>query len=343
MLSVKKTLGEDEYLYGMKTVFPATYSTLCPSALSAFLSEKYALEDVQCLLLVRGVGDTYLARTSADRFILRVYRSTHRSLPQIQEEVALLQALKAAEVSVSYPLQDIAGETIQQLNAVEGERCAVLFSYAPGHPVRLLNDQQLQLLGREMARFHQVSAAFSPVKARWEFNEESMFVRPLTLLQPFFANNAEDYTWLQQAAATAAARLSAMKELPMGYCHFDFLPKNMHFDANSITLFDFDFMGYGWLVNDIASFWQYLSLEVYTKRMTQDEADRQYQLLLDAYREHRPLDEAALEAIPFISLGWWLFYMGFHTTHDQFHAFVQPGHLKLFTGLLRHLANTYWK
>ncbi|WP_159456217.1 phosphotransferase enzyme family protein [Chitinophaga eiseniae] len=327
----------------MRTVFPATYSTLCPTALSAFLSEKYALKNVQCELLVRGVGDTYLVQSPGDRFILRVYRSSHRSLPQIQEEVALLQALKAAEVSVSHPLQDKAGETVQRLNAVEGERCAVLFSYAPGHPVRMLNDQQLYLLGREMARFHQVSAAFGAGKTRWTFNEDSMFVRPLAQLQPFFANNAADYTWLQQAAATAAAKLSATKGLSMGYCHFDFLPKNMHFDTNGITLFDFDFMGYGWLANDIASFWQYLALEVYTKRMTQEEADRQYHLLLDAYREHRPLNERELEAIPFISLGWWLFYMGFHTTHDQFHAFVQPGHLKLFTGLLRHLADTHWK
>lgn len=327
----------------MKTVFPATYSTLCPVALSAFLSEKYALENPQCKLLVRGVGDTYLAETSGSRYILRVYRSSHRSLPQIREEVNLLLALKAAAVSVSYPLPDIQGETVQLLDAVEGERCTVLFTYAPGHPVRLLDDHQLRLLGREMARFHQVSSAIVHGKARWEFTGEQLFVRPLTLLQPFFANNVEDYMWLQQAADRTAAKLSSLNGLSTGYCHFDFLPKNMHFDQNTVTLFDFDFMGFGWLANDIASFWQYLSLEVYTKRMTQTEADRQYQLLLDAYREHRALHAAELEAVPYIALGWWLFYMGFHTTHDQFHAFVQPGQLKLFTGLLKHMADTYWE
>ncbi|GAB3926082.1 hypothetical protein [Larkinella terrae] len=30
-----------------------------------------------------------------------------------------------------------------------------------------------------------------------------------------------------------------------GYCHFDLLPKNMHFEGDSVTYFDFDFMGYG--------------------------------------------------------------------------------------------------
>ncbi|NML39327.1 phosphotransferase [Chitinophaga sp. G-6-1-13] len=325
----------------MKTVFPATYSTLCPDALSSFLSEKYPLEKVQCKLLVRGVGDTYLVETADDRFILRVYRSSHRSLSQIKEEVALLLALKAAAVSVSWPIPDVSGEIIQLLDAVEGERCAVLFSYAPGHAVRLPNEDQLRLLGSEMARFHNISSTVNLGKARWAFNIDSMFVHPLQMLKTAFADNPEDYAWLQQAAKAAIQKLSLVNGLSMGYCHFDFLPKNMHFGENTITLFDFDFMGYGWLANDLASFWQYLMLEVYTKRMTQEAADKQYHVLLEAYREHRPLSKEELEVVPYLAVGWWLFYMGFHTTHDQFHAFTQPGQLKLFAGLLKHFA-TYW-
>ncbi len=332
---------KNKYLHQMKTVFPAIYSTLCPKALSSFLSEKYALENVQCKLLVRGVGDTYLAETPDNRFILRVYRSSHRNILQIKEEVALLQALKERAISVSYPLPDITGETVQLLEALEGERCAVLFSYAPGHAVRLLDNKQLQLLGTEMARFHQVSSSFAPETNRWEFNIETMFARPLEMLRAGFDSNPEDYAWLQEAAKEAIKKLPLAGALPAGYCHFDLIPKNMHFAGDTITLFDFDFMGYGWLVNDIAACWQYLALEVYTKRLAQEAADEQYKILLDAYRQHRALSKAELEAVPYLAVGWWLFYMGFHTTHDQFHAFTQPGQLKLFTGLLRHFA-TYW-
>ncbi|MDH7459837.1 phosphotransferase [Chitinophagaceae bacterium 26-R-25] len=89
---------------------------------------------------MRGVGDTYLVESSDGRFILRIYRSSHRSLPQIKEEVKLLHALQQAGVSVSYPVADILGDTIQTLVAIEGERHAVLFSYAPGHVVRSLDD-----------------------------------------------------------------------------------------------------------------------------------------------------------------------------------------------------------
>lgn len=325
----------------MKTVFPAIYSTLSPEALSFYISEKYALKNVWCKLLVRGVGDTYLAETPDNRFILRVYRSSHRNLQQIKEEVALLQLLKETAVSVSWPVPDVSGETIQVLEAVEGERCAVLFSYAPGHAVRLPDEIQLQLLGSEMARFHQVSSSMARETARWEFNTDTMFIRPLEMFRAGFASIPEDYAWLQQAAEAAVKKLSAAEGLSMGYCHFDLLPKNMHFENDTITLFDFDFMGYGWLVNDIACYWQHLALEVYTKRMTQQVADEQYNILLDAYRTHRALSQEELEVVPYLAVGWWFFYMGFHTSHDQFHAYTQPGQLKLFTGLLKHLA-TYW-
>lgn len=142
------------YLAVMKSIFSTTYSTLSPHALSDLLAERYFLKTIQCAFLVRGVGDTYLVNSLQGRFILRIYRSTHRSLSHVQADVALLMALKQAGVSVSYPITDRMQASIQQLNAVEGLRYAVLFSYAPGQPQRILNKSQLRTLGHEIARFH---------------------------------------------------------------------------------------------------------------------------------------------------------------------------------------------
>ncbi|SFD89165.1 Ser/Thr protein kinase RdoA involved in Cpx stress response, MazF antagonist [Chitinophaga sp. CF118] len=328
----------------MKPVFPAIYSTLCPIALSSLVSEKYEIRNVQCKFLVRGVGDTYLVESSEDRFILRVYRSSHRSLPHIKEEVELLLALKLVDVSVSYPIPDISGQVIQKLEAVEGERHAVLFSYAPGHTVRVLNENQLRVFGREMARFHNVSSAIKLGEERWNFDLETTLFSPLKMLKPAFAEDPEGYAWLQHTAKQVEEKLSVLNTsgFSKGYCHFDFLPKNFHFEGDSVTFFDFDFMGYGWLVNDIMSFWQHLTLDVYTGRMTQKAANDAYTIFLDGYRECRSVSEQELAVVPYLSLGFWLFYMGFHTTHDQFYAFIQPSHLKVITGLLRHMVETYW-
>ncbi|MBV8251161.1 MAG: phosphotransferase [Chitinophaga sp.] len=330
----------------MKTVFPATYSTLSPEALATLITEKYCLEDVRCKLLVRGVGDTYLINTSTNTFILRAYRSSHRSFPQIQEEIDLLLAAQKAGVNVSYPIIDRSGHIIQRLDAVEGERNVVLFSFAPGQVVKQMNTTQLRALGHEMARLHHVASQIPRGTSRWNFDLETTLFQPLEMLAPVLAADQESYNWLKEVAMKAAEKLSSehTSQFSSGYCHFDFLPKNFHFENDKVTLFDFDFVGYGWLVNDIMTFWQHLQLDVlFANRLTQEAADEAYNIFLDAYREYRPISEEELAAVPYLSLGFWLFYKGFHTTHDQFHIFNEPGHLKPIIGYLRKLVDTHWR
>ncbi|QMW05792.1 phosphotransferase enzyme family protein [Spirosoma foliorum] len=328
----------------MKSIFPATYSTLSPQALADLLAERYTLETIQCTFLVRGVGDTYLVDSAQGRFILRINRTTHRSLAHVQAEVALLIALKKAGVSVSYPIVDRTQESIQQLEAVEGSRYAVLFSYAPGQPAKLLSNNQLRTLGQEMAHFHQVSSTIALPGERWVFDLDTTLFRPLERLKANFVADQESYLWLQQAAKRVETRIAQVNTsgFHSGYCHFDLLPKNMHFDGDSVSLFDFDFMGYGWLVHDLVSFWQHLALEVYTGRMTQSAFEESYTIFLASYQTSHPISDQELALIPYLTLGFWLFYMGFHTTHDQFYSYLQPAQLKAYTGFLKHVAATYW-
>ncbi|SKA00856.1 phosphotransferase enzyme family protein [Sediminibacterium ginsengisoli] len=327
----------------MHPAFPATYSTLCPAALAELISEKYAIENVQCKLLVRGVGDTYLAEAAESRFILRVYRSTHRNLQQIKEETELLLVLKQAGISVSYPIADESGRIIRELEAAEGIRYAVLFSYAPGQTVKALNPQQLYNFGYEMARFHKVSEGMG-TDSRWHFDTATTLSRPLELLKTVLADEPETYNWLLKVAKKAAEKLSNAdtNAFAKGYCHFDFLPKNVHFEGDAVTFFDFDFMGDGWLVNDIMSFWQHLALDAYTGRTTPEAARNDYSTFLEGYRTVRTISEAELGMVPYLTPGFWLFYMGFHTTHDQFFAFSQPAQVKVFASFLRYVVNAYW-
>jgi len=327
----------------MQPLFPASYSTLCPNALAGVLAQKYGLSDVKCHLLLRGVGDTYKVDAFQGSYILRVYRSAFRNLPQVREEVNLLLALQQAQVSVAYPLTDISGEAILLLNAIEGERCAVLFTWAKGQAVMKLNENQLHTLGREMARFHNVSSSLPPGNARWTFDADTTLFHPLQLLKPFFADDPESYEWLQQTAVHIRQHLQQVDTsgFARGYCHFDFLPKNFHFHDGAVTLFDFDFMGYGWLVNDIMTFWQHLAVDVYAGRSTQEESDNAYRIFLEGYKAVRAISEAELAVVPYLAPGFWLFYMGFHTTHDQFYSYTQAVYRKSYTGIVRHLAKAF--
>jgi len=329
----------------MNTHFPAVYSTLDPLSLAALITKKYGLGPVICRLLVRNVADTYLAEAGDARYILRVYRYPNRSLSQVQAEMELLTALKEAAVMVSYPVADLSGSFVQAVEAIEGTRYAVVFSYAPGSPAARLTDGQLRLLGRQMAAFHNVSATIQLSDRRWTFDTETTLTRPLEMFRYAFEEDPEGYRWIEAAAKRVQDRLAGMdtSQFSSGYCHYDFMVKNFHFDGEDrLTFFDFDFFGYGWLVNDVMTFWQHLCFDVHFGRMQQDEADRAYAVFVAAYREIRPLSDAELSVVPYLSLGWWLFYMGFYTTHDQFLALLQPAMLKLRTGMMRQLMDRYW-
>jgi Ser/Thr protein kinase RdoA (MazF antagonist) len=328
----------------MNSFFPASYSTLLPSALADLVSRKFGLAGVRCEFLLRGVGDTYLVESVGHRYILRVYRSSHRNRVQIGAEIDLLLALQRAEVPVSFPIPDYTGECIQSIPAAEGLRYAVLFSYAAGRSVSLLKEAQLGELGRQMARFHQISAVLELPAGRWTFDLQTTLFGPLARLKPYFTEDQAGYTWLEQAVEQVVMKLAQLdvSAFSTGYCHFDFLPKNFHFDGDAVTFFDFDFMGRGWLVNDIMTFWQHLTLDVHFGRITPETADQSYAHFLAAYRSYRPVSDEELEAVPYLALGFWLFYMEFHTTHDQFYPFVQPGHLKLRMGLVQQLIKKYW-
>jgi Ser/Thr protein kinase RdoA (MazF antagonist) len=333
----------------MNNLFPASYSTLSSLALAEFIRERYGFVPVECKMILRGVGDTYLVTTvaQADRagtqFILRVYRPDQRSLSQIRAETDLLLALKERDIPVSWPIADSSGLVIQSVDAIEGTKHLVLFSFAPGRSVVKLNEKQLYNLGYQMARFHLASQTIELADKRWSFDVETTMFGPLEDLRDAFAENAEGYAWMQQAAKNAREKLEQLDadSLPFGCCHFDLLPKNFHYDGDAITFFDFDFFGYGLLANDIMVFWQHLCLDVHFGRMTRDEADRAYAGFLSGYQDVRPVSRRELSAVPYLSLGWWLFYMRFHSTHDQFYPLVQPALFKLRVDLVRKLMEPY--
>jgi Ser/Thr protein kinase RdoA (MazF antagonist) len=319
-------------------MFPTMYSTLDPDALGRWFEQHYRRRGV-CEFLLRGVGDTYRINTNDASFILRIYRSSHRSFSQISAEVELLLAAKNAGVSVSYPVVDANGGYVQEFEAAEGRRHGVLFSYAPGRIVPVLNDEQLRHLGQEVARFHNVSVGRWLGEGRWNYDLQTTLVRPLELMEPYFAELPEEYAWWRKTAERIVRRMDAVDTsgFSSGYCHFDLLPQNFHFEGDRPTLFDFDFAGHGWLIYDLAIFRVHLDLDVQFGKQTKEAADTAFECFLSAYAEIRPISAAERDCIPWCMLSFWCFYMGFHRTHDQFYPLVQPGQLKARTALIRKL------
>jgi hypothetical protein len=152
----------------------ASYSTRSSLELAEFIRESYEFVAVECKMIVRGAGDTYLVTVvggdgsgsragspmdrAGNQFVWRVYRADQRSVSQIRAETDLLLALKERDIPVSWPIADRFGEVIQSVNAIAGKR--------------------------------------------WCFHVQTMLFGPLENLRGVLAHDPEAYAWMQKAVGS---------------------------------------------------------------------------------------------------------------------------------------------
>jgi Ser/Thr protein kinase RdoA (MazF antagonist) len=300
-------------------IFPTQYSTLSSVALNGFLSERYGFSDTSCRLLVRNVSDTYLLENRTDKYIFKIYRDAHRKLDEIKGEAELLTILADKGAKVSHPIKDIRGDITQAFNAAEGTRYGILFTYAKGRVVSAMNDEQLSVLGREMAAIHNITANIELKHKRIVFNIGTTITEPIKTIKSAFDELPYEYAYLTDTAKEVIEKLGQFDftNFSYGYCHYDFLPKNFHFDRdNNITFFDFDFAGKGYLANDITSLYIHYFLEASSGKITREEADTSFAIFVGNYRKVRLLHYDELKAIPYLGFAFWVFYLGFQ--YDNF-------------------------
>ncbi|WP_439694615.1 phosphotransferase enzyme family protein [Mucilaginibacter sp. AW1-7] len=326
--------------------FPAQYSTLSAIALKNYIEAAYGLQLISCKFLLRGVSDTYIIEAIDAKYVLKIYREQHRSHDEIQAEVELLNLLKDGGANVVYPITAINGSHLQKFNALEGTRYGILFSYAEGAPVMDLNDDQLKTIGRQMAKVHNITSVVRLSYPRREYSIETTLINPIKSFEPAFNNLPDEYAYLKDMAGKVAQKLCSLDtaNFSYGYCQYDFLPKNFHFDdAGNLTFFDFDFAGKGLLVNDLMSFFVHFFMHVYTGRLTDDEAGRMFAVFVAAYSETRALSDDELKAIPYLGVGFWIFYLGLQHEHfdDWSNLFFGVKFIKDRVGLIKVWVDKY--
>lgn len=328
------------YILPSMDIFPTQHSTLSAAALAPQLAKRYGFQHSTCKLLIRNVSDTYLLETERGKYIFKIYRDNHRKKAEIEAEVELLLLCREGGASVAYPLPDNAGVFLQPFQAAEGLRYGVLFTYAQGQVVSKMNDQQLALLGQEMAVFHLISSNIQQPLFRKPFTLETTLIQPLQNIRPAFENLPDAYQYLEETTETV---LTQLQQLPLntfayGYCQYDFLTKNFHFEGNErLTFFDFDFAGLGHLINDITSLYVHFFLDIYSGRMPLEEAQRSFAVFLAAYRQLKPVSELELSAIRLFGFSWWMFYLGFQyeSFDDWSNIFFNERFLNDRVGLMR--------
>ncbi|MGC4059130.1 MAG: phosphotransferase [Chitinophagaceae bacterium] len=311
-------------------VFPVITSVLEPVALAAFIRERYALTaEPSCRLLKTGINHTYRIEAGKQKFVLRIYCYAWRTPIEIAEEMHLLQMLNAASIPVSVPVADKAGNLVQEIEAPEGMRYAVLFSFAEGRKQQQYDAATHERIGGLMAQIHKVTEGKQ--LQRTTYDSTVLLDLSLDRIRDFLPEEAEEMQFLVRAGEQLkvywmSADPSRMRQ---GIVHLDIWFDNLNItEDGSVTLFDFDFCGNGWLALDLA----YYLMQLYNTEKDAAERKNKEQAFLKGYTAIFPLSETERDMLPALGVSLFYFYLGVqcHRFDNWTNTFINDVYLRRY-------------
>lgn len=292
--------------------FPVTHSILSASALMHVMTVQYAVDEpVTCSLLSRSMTDTYLVTTSTTRYILRAYRTQQRTLPDILYECDLIRFLAQQGVAVATPIVNRSGQVTAVLEAPEGPRYIVLFTHAPGQRVPL-EPAACRHFGATLAAMHAASDLFVRPHHRFSLDLNLLVDRSLTLIEPWLRHRQTDWQVVIQSADVVRTGIAQLVKhgLDTGVCHGDVWDGNAHLSADgTVTLFDFDYCGWGWRSYDLAVFRSTVDLVGVELSV--------WEAFFSGYQQRRPLSPVDVAAIPLLVAARRIWHMGIQVANGD--------------------------
>jgi Ser/Thr protein kinase RdoA (MazF antagonist) len=295
----------------MNNYFPVINSTLSAVALAKQTQSNYDLEPIEkCRLLQIGLNDTYLLNCTGDKsYILRAYRCGWRTLEEVLYEVDVLLHLKDKGVPISIPLPGIDGNYVNVLEAPEGSRFTILFSFAPGNEPTYDKEEEAVQYGKAVAKIHEATDGFQSRHPRFSIDTDHLIDSPLKTIRPFLMNRVQDWEYIKELGQKLKSGLFDIPHgaLEKGFCHGDLHGWNAGISVNgTITLYDFDCCGSGWRAYDMAVF-------RWSARIREKELQRWTAYLL-GYQSVRKLNSVDLEATSLFVGIRHIWMMGVHTS-----------------------------
>lgn len=312
---------------GLAGDFPVIQSLLSPQALVKEVLGGYELRGpVTCKLLSHNLNDTYLVSAAESRYILRVSQAprhagrTWRSAFEILYELDLLRHLSRKGIAVATPCAKKNGTILSPLQAPEGPRVAVLFTYAPGTPVTPSRQtpELSAIYGRSMAEIHTAADDFSSAHPRFQLDQAFLLDIPLQTIRPHLVHRPDDWRYLLQLANFLKERLVyfSSQALDRGTCHGDAQGGNAALsEAGKLTFFDFDVCGIGWRAYDLAVFYWSMALGKIRLGWDEQQIERLWNTYLEGYLSRRTLSELDMQAIPLFVLFRHFWFLGIHTAN----------------------------
>lgn len=237
-----------------------SHSVLHPDWIAAQVRARYPVSgDVSCFLLYRGMNDVYLVQDAAAKYALRVWRKTYREPDDVAYELGFLDFLreKGFPASVAVPQHDAA--LYFKADTPEGVRAVAMYDWAPGVKFgERLSTETAFRIGAAFAQMHLAGYAWAGPDHQFTTKTAKDYNICMPALVDFVYDRPDDLRDYPVIAANLDRRLdelAASGRVPLGVCHRDFHPSNVHVaDDGAITLLDFDAAGEDFLMQDVKNF-----------------------------------------------------------------------------------------
>jgi len=310
--------------------FPAVSSILSAAHLNRFLIDTYHLSgDTNCTIIKAGVNHTYAVTGSSGNYVFRVYCHSWRTEREIMEEIRLIEHLRVNNIPVSYAIADTGGNYIQQLQAIEGDRFGVLFSYAEGEKLFYSSGETHSRIGEIMGRIHNLTQGFK--MDRVIYTPEILLDESFEQLKQFVPLDTDEMKFMLSAKEYLSGILGQvnMEQVRQGAVHLDIWFDNLNISKQGeVTIFDFDNCGNGWLCYDVG----YYLMQLFTVETDPKEYEAKAACFLNGYESVAELSDEEKRIIPFLGTVIYFFYLGVQCERfdDWSNVFISETYLKRF-------------
>lgn len=319
----------------MTEKFPTINSTLSPDRLGQLIQEKYGLtENTECRIFRLAMNHLYIVHDGENKYVFRVYTHDWRTELEIQEELRLLNHLKEADRQVAFPIADQSNNFIQKIEASEGTRFGVLFSYAKGIKTAKFSPETSFLIGQALAKVHQSTEHVELM--RMSYNAQNLLKNPVVRTKKFYNKNTTEIQFLESLSGFLTLKMenTDLQKMRYGAVHLDVWFDNLHIDnEKEITFFDFDFCGNGYLCFDIS----YFLFQLFTTHLNEEEYEAKADHFIRGYETVTKIHDEEKKFLPYACLAIMTYYISVQCNRFEYwtNIFLNEDHLKRMVGNLK--------
>jgi Ser/Thr protein kinase RdoA (MazF antagonist) len=220
--------------------FPVQHSILSENALAEWASSCYSLkEPVRCRFLRGSMSDVYRVDSLDAAHILKIYLHKRHSMHAIEAEVDFLNDLCDQDIPVAAPVANNDAVYLNEINAPEGIRYAVLFDAIEGTEPQEVNLEHSRSFGRLAGRIHSYSDNSAKKYDRWHLNEKYLVEEPLTHIRQYLENRKMDWEYLSAKTDSMVKLMVRIECIVQFFLHLAFLIINYSYEARIIPVFNY--------------------------------------------------------------------------------------------------------